>query len=63
MKRTRRAGHHRGWTARRSTPEAVARDIAASILAKAAKGITADVATYTQNADVIGKVEEYLQAA
>ena len=61
MKRIRK-GHHRGWTARQWTPESVARDIVASILAKAVKDITADVATYTQNSEVIGKVEEHLAA-
>ena len=63
MRRIRKAEHHRGWAARQWTPESLARDIVASIQAKAAKGITADMTTYTQNPDVIGKVEALLRAA
>jgi hypothetical protein len=59
MRRTRRAGHHRGWTARQLSAEQVARDIAASITAKRAAGITAAITTYTTRPEVIEKVAAF----
>jgi hypothetical protein len=55
--RVRRAGHHRGWTARQMTPEAIARDIAASI--RQSNG-SRTVTQYTTDPAIIEKVEELL---
>jgi len=55
--RVRHAGHHRGWTARQRQPEAIARDIAASI--RESNGTRA-VEQYTTDPVIRQKVMEAL---
>ena len=55
------AGQHRSWTSRQRSAEQVARDIAASIRASAAAGITRTVEQYSTNVETIALVNTLLK--
>jgi hypothetical protein len=61
-RRTRIGRQHRGWTPQQRTPEALARDIPASILQSAAVGITKDATSYTRNVETLALVAKLLNS-
>ena len=61
QRRTRTGSQHRGWTPRKRTTAALARDIAASIAAKRAAGVAADASAYTTRPEVIALVATLLK--